>query len=83
MKSLLHLFLIAVLIPVTAHAQDAFERFTFDTELEYNESIPTPEEFLGYPLGEEYSFHYQVMDYFHALDEASEKLTFHPYGTTY
>lgn len=83
MKSLLHLFLITVLIPVSAHAQDAFERFLFDAELEYNESIPTPEEFLGYPLGEEYSFHYQVMDYFHALDEASEKLTFHPYGTTY
>lgn len=83
MKSLLHLILISVLIPVIAHAQDAFERFTFDTELEYNESIPSPEEFLGYPLGEEYSFHYQVMDYFHALDEASDKLTFHPYGTTY
>ncbi|RPF78949.1 MAG: hypothetical protein CBC65_009435, partial [Rhodothermaceae bacterium TMED105] len=83
MKTILNVIAFSALLTLTANAQDAFERFQFDPNVEYNESIPSPEEFLGYALGEEYSFHYQVMDYFHALDEASDKLTFHPYGTTY
>ncbi len=27
----------------------------------------TPEQFLGYPLGSKFSFHYQVVDYFKTI----------------
>lgn len=63
--------------------QDAFERFQFHPDLNYDQDITSPQEYLGYELGAEYTFHHQVMDYFKQLDEESDKLSFHKYGSTY
>jgi len=63
--------------------QDAFERFQFHPDLSYDTDITSPIEYLGYELGDEFTFHYQVMDYFKVLDEESDRLSFHKYGTTY
>ncbi|MEX0724065.1 MAG: M14 family metallopeptidase [Gracilimonas sp.] len=63
--------------------QDAFERFQFHPDLNYDSGITSPAEYLGYELGEEFTFHYQVMDYFRNLAEESDKITFHKYATTY
>ena len=82
MKSLLTLTILAV-TTFSVAAQDAFERFTFDEDLSYDTSIPSPKDFLGYELGAEYTFHYQVMDYFRKLAELSDKITVHEYARTY
>lgn len=84
MKRLL-LLIIALLISLssTAQIQEAVDRFPFETAISYDSSIPSPADFLGYELGEEYTFHYQVMAYFEKLSEVSDKITFHEYARTY
>lgn len=45
--------------------------------------INSPDQFLGYTLGEKFSRHHQVVDYFKHISENSEKVTLQQYGTTY
>ena len=81
----LSLLLVIGLFTVSASAQikEAIERFQFEENINYDRSIPSPKDYLGYELGEEYTFHYQVMGYFKALADASDKITFHEYARTY
>jgi hypothetical protein len=44
--------------------------------------VQTPKEFLGYTLGETFSRHHQVVDYFKHLEATSSYLELSPYGTT-
>lgn len=84
MKKLLLLFIfIHWAQSAMAQIQQAIERFPFEENIEYDASITSPKEFLGYELGEQYTFHYQVMDYFRLLAEESEKITVHEYARTY
>ncbi len=84
MKNSLLIFLISFIsISVSAQLQDAVERFQFDPSVGYDNSIPSPSEYLGYDLGTEYTFHHQVMGYFEKLAELSDKITFHEYARTY
>ncbi len=84
MKKISLLFvLLFISVTASAQIQEAIDRFKFDQDVTYNASIPSPSEFLGYELGEEYTFHYQVMDYFEKLAELSDKITFHEYARTY
>lgn len=52
-------------------------------------SIPTlaqlqsPSEFLGYELGEQWTPHYKVLNYYKHVSENSDLVTFHQYGSTY
>ncbi len=45
--------------------------------------IKSPEEFLGYELGEKFSRHHQVVDYYKHLSENSNKISLLEYGKTY
>lgn len=45
--------------------------------------IQSPKEFLGYELGEKFSRHHQVVDYFTHLAEESGKVALLQYGKTY
>lgn len=45
--------------------------------------LQSPPEFLGYVLGEKFSRHHQVVDYFKHVSENSEKVTLYEYGKTY
>lgn len=66
------------------HSSKAQERsFEFDPEIEYDSSIQSPAEFLGYELGDEYTLHSEVVRYFKYLDEESDKITLQKYGETY
>jgi hypothetical protein len=47
------------------------------------QSIPTPEEFLGYPLGERFTPHHRIVDYFRELDRRSDLLSLETIGETY
>lgn len=43
----------------------------------------SPQEFLGYPLGTNFTRHSKVVDYFEHVAENSAMVTFHNYGETY
>ena len=45
--------------------------------------IQSPAAFLGYELGDKFSRHHQVVDYYKHLSENSEKVTLQHYGKTY
>lgn len=57
--------------------------FEFDPDISYDSSIPSPEQFLGYKLGDAFTFHSDVVRYFRELDELSDRMTLHKYGETY
>ncbi|MGM0546659.1 MAG: M14 family metallopeptidase [Bacteroidota bacterium] len=52
-------------------------------DVEYDESIPTPQEVLGMTPGEWHVRHDQLLQYMHAVAEASDRVTLHKFGKTY
>lgn len=82
-RFVLTILLMLLAVNVQGQTQEALERFPFETDITYDSSIPSPAEFLGYELGEEYTFHHKVMEYFRMLGENSDKITIHKYGETY
>ncbi len=49
----------------------------------YNEGIPTPKDILGAELGEWHVRHDQLVEYMHAVAEASDRVTIMEYARTY
>ena len=49
----------------------------------FDASIPSPEEFLGYPIGDYHTRHDRVVDYLYKLAEASDKASVQVYGKTH
>jgi len=49
----------------------------------HGQSLQTPSENLGYALGDKFTFHHQVVDYFKYLSENSDQLFLRKYGETY
>ena len=47
------------------------------------QAVPTPEEFLGYTLGERFTPHHRIVDYFRELDRRSDLLSLETFGETY
>ena len=82
-KILFSILFLGVSVQLSAQTKVANERFQFDPDISYDSSIPSPKDFLGYELGEEYTLHYQVVAYFKRLAELSDKITFHQYAETY
>ncbi len=52
-------------------------------DVEYDESIPTPQEVLGMTPGEWHVRHDQLLQYMRAVAEASDRVTLHKFGKTY
>ncbi len=48
-----------------------------------NTNLQTPEEFLGYALGEKFTYHNRVEDYFRYIAANSSKVKIEDYGKTY
>lgn len=46
-------------------------------------SLQSPEQFLGYELGEKFTPHHRVLDYMKHAAETSDRVTLQQYGTTY
>lgn len=84
MKKLLLLVVLCMFgMHASAQFEEVIERFQFETAINYDSSIPSPSEYLGYDLGTEYTFHHKVMGYFEELARLSDKITFHEMGRTY
>lgn len=49
----------------------------------YSQRLPTPDEFLGYALGTQFTPHYRVLDYFRAVAALTPNMQLTQYGTTY
>ncbi|WP_143309929.1 M14 family metallopeptidase [Chitinophaga vietnamensis] len=45
--------------------------------------VPTPEQFLGYPLGTQFTPHYRVVDYFKLVAATVKNVKVEQYGSTY
>ena len=78
-------FVIVLLFFTTSFfAQQLIEdRFAFEPNLTYNKNIPSPASELGYKLGERFSIHADILDYFEKLAAASPRISIHTYGKTY
>jgi len=60
-------------------AQDYF----FKDKAPFNPDIPTPEAFLGYPIGEQHTRHDQIVAYLSKLAEVSDRASIATYGKTH
>lgn len=77
-KLLLLLLLIQLLsLPLAAQDRYYFPKGNFDP------AIPSPEKFLGYPIGSHYTRHDKIVEYFKELDRLSDKVTVKEIGKTY
>lgn len=45
--------------------------------------IPSPDEFLGYPLGSKFTPHYKVVEYFKKVTASAKNIQLQTYGKTY
>ena len=75
-----------ILLPsLSAEAQHKLvnDRFDFSDGVDRMANITSPEEFLGYKAGEQFSFHHDVVDYLRQLADESDRVTMHHYGKTY
>lgn len=54
--------------------------FAFSTAAQ---QLPTPEEFLGYRIGERFTPHHRIVDYFEELDRRSDLVALEQIGETY
>ena len=49
----------------------------------YDKSIPTPLEIMGHRFGELHTFHWEMENFIHAVDKASDRVEVRSYGKTY
>ena len=63
----------------TAFSQDYF----FGNQGPFDSNIPSPEEFLGYPIGQYHTRHDKIVDYFKTLASLSDRATITVYGKTH
>jgi len=51
-------------------------------ELDFDEAVPSPEEFLGYPIGSHHTRHDRIVSYFRELARRSERAVYQEIGYT-
>lgn len=81
MKHLLSIFF-ALLLVATAPAQVTLDYYLPDG-VTYNADIPTPKEILGQEVGEWHVRHDQLVEYMHAIAEASDRAVIVETGRSY
>ena len=73
------LLLLALFCGSTLYGQDYFLKKFHP----FNADIPSPEEFLGYGIGEHHTRHDLIVAYLEKLAEVSERASIHYYGKTH
>ena len=68
---------------MAAQVQLVEDRFAFEPDLPYDESIIAPKAFLEYELGERFTIYEKVVQYFQQLAASTNKMTINQYGETY
>lgn len=80
MKSLLILSGLSLLLSSGIQSQI---NYYFPEAGTFNSTIPTPEQFLGYPIGSHHTRHDKVVEYIKELDRLSDKVSTKIIGYTY
>ncbi len=57
--------------------------YFFGDNEKFDTTIPSPQSFLGYDIGSQHSLHANVVHYFKALAQSSNKITFREIGKTH
>ena len=70
----------SALIPVASAADEGFEFYPDGT---YDRDIPSPQEIIGFQMGDRPVHHSEAVEYFRTLSEHSPRVQFHTYGETY
>ena len=70
---------LCVFMVSSTFAQDYF----FKDKTPFNADIPSPEAFLGYPIGEQHTRHDQIVAYLTKLAELSDRASITIYGKTH
>ncbi|MCL6265300.1 M14 metallopeptidase family protein [Flagellimonas myxillae] len=73
------LLLVALFVGTSVSAQDYF----FKKYHPFNSDIPSPEEFLGYPIGQHHTRHDLIVAYFTQLAASSDRASIYEYGRTH
>lgn len=79
MKKLIPLFILLFIISAGTAQPDYF----YPQAKNFNKQIPTPEQFLGYPIGSHHTRHDQVVAYFNTLASLSPRIKVMDIGKTY
>src|SRR5690606_20377034 len=79
--SLASLLLLSLSVLFPAHAQTSY--FFPATPVDPDPAVPTPEEFLGYPIGSRYTRHDELVAYFEELARVSPRVKVERIGRTY
>ncbi|REL25042.1 hypothetical protein DYD21_16140 [Rhodohalobacter sp. SW132] len=74
--------LTSLIVMLITPALTAQQDYYFPDETEFNEAIPTPEEFLGYPIGTHYTRHDRIVAYLEELARLSDRATIQEIGQT-
>ncbi len=59
------------------------QNYFFKNKAPFNTNIPSPEAFLGYPIGEQHTRHDQIVAYLTKLAELSDRASITTYGETH
>ena len=73
------LLIIILFLSAFAKAQDYY----FAAYAPFQQNIPTPEQFLGYGIGDQHTRHDQIVSYLEKLAEVSDRATIAEYGRTH
>lgn len=68
-----------VLVSLNGLAQPSY---FYPTAKSLNQNIPTPETFLGYPIGSHHTRHDKIVEYFKLLDQLSDRFVVEEIGQT-
>lgn len=82
MKHKIILFSIA-LITLFPHLSQAQNDYFFDSDARFDERIPSPEQFLGYPIGTLHTRHDAIVAYMRELARLSDRAVLDTIGETY
>lgn len=82
MKKLILIFLLFISIAFFAQNQKELSYY-LPQEVTYNQSIPTPEQFLGFQVGEWHPSHDQIIGYLFKLSSLSNRFTIETKGYTH
>ena len=74
-------FIIAFLLLFTINSFAQNDYF-FPTNTQFDPNIPTPEQFLGYEIGDFHTRHDRMVSYMEKLAEVSDKAHFQTIGYT-
>lgn len=69
-------------LALTLHVQSQISYF-YPSSADFDPTIPTPEKFLGYPIGSHHTRHDKIIEYIKELDRLSEKISTQIIGETY